>query len=238
MHIKQGPARIKAGPEGGLGEREFKVYPSTFTKTPDADGDIVARGAFADSLAEWRLSKAPIPGLFGHRMDDPDYYVASGLEYGEDEIGWWVKGTFDTHQKAERVYQLAKDGRLSQLSFAYDVLDAATVQLEDGDEAYELRRLKIYEFSFVPIGANQETFIAEIKSMASRRLIDVKEGRVLAAKHINSLRGAQEAIGLVIAAAEGTTDEEKGAKGAPDPNGSPKAQPAADAFVLFFELES
>lgn len=161
-------ALVKAGPDSGLEEGQFVVYPSTFTREPDSYGDVVKAGAFADTIAEWQESGRKMPGLYGHRMDDPDFFVATADEMGEDDHGWWVKGTFDMDSpKAERVYKLVKSGRVSQLSFAYDVLDEGSAELEDGRKANELRKLKVYEFSFVPVGANQDTSVVAVKAPGS-----------------------------------------------------------------------
>lgn len=208
MQTKTVQLRVKAGPGDGLAEGEFIVYPSTFIKRPDSYGDIVKPGAFADTIAEWKASGDTLPGLYGHRMDDPDYFVAGATDMGEDGHGWWVKGAFDMDSpKGPQVYRLVKGKRLNQLSFAYDVLEEGAVQLDDGTKANELRRLKVYEFSFVPIGANQDTSIVAVKALAEAVADGVKAGRVLAQKHIDSLRSAQDAIGAVIAAAE--ADQEK-----------------------------
>lgn len=210
MDIKTLPLHIKAGPEDGLADGEFVVYPSTFTKTPDAYGDIVAPGAFLEDIEAWKISGFTLPGLYGHRLDDPDFFVASAIEMGEDDHGWWVKGAFDMDSpRGPQVYRLVKGKRLNQLSFAYDVLDEGSVELEDGTKANELRRLKVYEFSFVPIGANQDTSVVAVKALADAVAGGVKAGRVLAQKHIDSLRSAQDAIGAVITAAEATQDQEK-----------------------------
>lgn len=211
MHVKNVPlGRVKAGPEDGLEEGQFIVYPSTFTREPDSYGDIVAKGAFLDTIAEWKDSGNTLPGLYGHRMDDPDYFVAGALDQGEDEHGWWVKGEFDMESpKGPQVYRLVKSRRLNQLSFAFDTLDWKTVTLEDGRKANELQRLKVYEFSFVPIGANQDTSVVAVKALTEAMAGEFKAGRVLAQKHIDSLRSAQDAIGAVIEAAEATNDQEK-----------------------------
>jgi HK97 family phage prohead protease len=212
MDIKTVPLRVKAGPDDGLAEGEFIVYPSTFTKTPDSYGDVVAPGAFTDTIEDWKASGNTLPGLYGHRLDDPDYFVAGATDMGEDDHGWWVKGAFDLESpKGNQVYRLVKGRRLNQLSFAYDVLDEGAVELEDGMKANELRKLKVYEFSFVPIGANQDTSVVAIKALADAVADRGKAGRVLAQKHIDSLRAAQEAIGAVIAAAE--ADQEPKASG-------------------------
>lgn len=210
MHVKNVPiGQVKAGPEDGLQEGQFIVYPSTFTKTPDSYGDIVAKGAFVDTIQEWKDSGNTLPGLYGHRLDDPDYFVAGAIDQGEDEHGWWVKGEFDLDSpKGPQVYRLVKGRRLNQLSFAFDVLDQAPVELEGGTKANELRKLKVYEFSFVPVGANQDTSVVAVKALADAAAAEFKAGRVLAEKHIDSLRSAQEAIGAVIKAAEATNDQE------------------------------
>lgn len=228
---------VKAGPDDGLKEGEFIVYPSTFTKTPDSYGDIIAPGAFLEDLAEWKDSGLTMPGLFGHRFDDPDYYVASAIEMGEDEHGWWVKGAFDMESpKGPHVYRLVKGRRLNQLSFAFDVLDSGPVELENGVKATELRKLKVYEFSFVPIGANQDTSVVAVKALADGLTEARKAGRVLAAKHIDSLRQAQEAIGVVITAAEANNDQEKASEKPPAKDEEPPAaakseEPPAETSV-------
>lgn len=252
MHVKNVPlGRVKAGPEDGLEEGQFLVYPSTFTREPDSYGDVVAKGAFQDTIAEWKESGDTLPGLYGHRMDDPDFFVAGALDQGEDEHGWWVKGEFDLDSpKGPQVYRLVKSRRLRQLSFAFDTLEEAAVELEDGRKANELRRLKVYEFSFVPIGANQDTSVVAVKALADAAAAEFKAGRVLAQKHIDSLRSAQEAIGAVIEAAEASNDQEKasGTRNANDeapaggkseePNGSPSARNLAEALWLDIELSA
>jgi len=237
MHVKSVPiGRVKAGPEDGLEEGQFIVYPSTFIKEPDSYGDVVAKGAFLEDIKAWKESGNVLPGLYGHRMDDPDYFVAGALDMGEDEHGWWVKGEFDLDSpKGPQVYRLVKGRRLNQLSFAYDTLDEKSVTLEDGRKANELQRLKVYEFSFVPIGANQDTSVVAVKALADAVAGEFKAGRVLAQKHIDSLRSAQEAIGVVIDAAEAINDQEK-ASGAPQGNdeepGRAKSEPADEPSVL------
>ncbi|WP_343317770.1 HK97 family phage prohead protease [Arthrobacter sp. TMP15] len=226
MRIKSTTARVKAGPEDDLEEGEFIVYPSTFTREPDSYGDVIAQGAFLDDIKAWADSGNTMPGLFGHRFDDPDYYVAGASDMGEDDHGWWVKGKFDMDSpKGPHTYRLVRDKKLTQLSFAFDVLDEGAVELEDGTKANELRKLKVYEFSFVPIGANQDTSVVAVKALAD----GIKAGRVLAAKHIDSLRSAQDAIGAVIAAAEVEDDQAKAAK--------PVTSLAEMADVMGLELE-
>lgn len=203
MKIKSVPVTFKAGPEDGLKDGEFLVYPSTFIREPDSWGDIVAKGAFARGIAERKEKAIALPGLFGHRMDDPDFYVATALDEGEDDHGWWVKGSFDLDSpKGPQVYRLVKSGRLRELSFAYDTLDEGQVELEGGQKANELRDLDVFEFSFVPVGANRDTSVVAVKSAIDALSAGVKAGRVLSSKNEETLRSA-------IGALDGTVSDLK-----------------------------
>lgn len=191
MRVKEVAVHFKAGPEDGLKEGEFIVYPSTFTRQPDSYGDVVSKGAFLDTIKEWEESGNVLPGLYGHRMDDPDYFVAGASEMTEDDHGWRIKGEFDLESpKGPQVYRLVKGRRLNQLSFAYDVEDEAQVELEDGTKANELRKLKVYEFSFVPIGANQDTSVVAVKSAVNALEASVKRGAELSARNVETLEQA------------------------------------------------
>ncbi|WJZ27811.1 head maturation protease [Arthrobacter phage 1191A] len=199
---------VKAGPDDGLKEGEFLAYPATFTREPDSYGDVIAKGAFMASIAKWKASGDVMPGMYLH---DPNQIVAGATDMGEDDHGWWVKGSFDDDPQAQRIYKLLKGRRLSALSFAFNIEDSGEVKLEDGRKANELRKLDSLEFSFLPKGfaANSDTSVVAVKSFTDSLTHDLKAGRVLASKHIDSLRKAQEAIGAVIAAAEAENDQEK-----------------------------
>lgn len=143
---------------------EVLAYASTFDRVPDSYGDVVARGAFAKTLADWQASGNPIPLLFGHRTDDPRMNLGAVIEAEEDERGLKIRARFDEENEiAQYTRKLVKEGRLTKLSFAYDTLDAAPVVLADGTRANELRELKLYEVSLVPIPANEMTEVIEAK---------------------------------------------------------------------------
>jgi hypothetical protein len=146
-------------------------------------------------------------------MSDPDYNIGHVMTAKEDEHGLLVTAQLDLENpKALQTYRLLKGRRINQMSFAYDVLDGSDQKSEDLGDYFELRKLKAYEVSVVPIGANQETEILAVKA-AVDALASEKAGRVVASKHIDSLRSAQEAIGAVITAAVG--DQEKASEASP-----------------------
>lgn len=205
--------QVKAGPDDGLGEGVFTAYASVFGNV-DSYGDVVVKGAFDADLKRWEESGNPIPLLFGHNMGDPDYNLGHVMKADEDDHGLLVTAQLDLENpKAMQVYRMLKGRRVNQMSFAYDVLDEDEVEVA-GAKANELRELKLYEVSVVTIGANQETEVLAVKANAAALADALKAGRVLAQKHIDSLRSAQEAIGVVIAAAEGDQGKASGNAGA------------------------
>ena len=249
MQVKEVKVALKVGDGStgnGLAEGEFEAYASTFTREPDSYGDVVAKGAFGDSLKEWADSGQVLPVLFGHRFDDPDYNIGGVVEAAEDDHGLKIRGQLDLDSpKAAQVHRLMKAKRIGQMSFAFDVLDSGSVKLDDGRKANELRKLKLYEVSVVAVGANQDTEILAVKAAADALASGEKAGRVLAQKHIDSLRSAQEAIGVVIAAAEATQDQEAKASGHTETNDEEPAgakseesrvSPSARALALEIQL--
>nr|DAQ04671.1 MAG TPA: prohead serine protease [Caudoviricetes sp.] len=159
MRFKDFTAR--ATDEGGNGG--FVGYAATFDREPDSVGDVIAKGAFTETLKAWADSGRPVPVLYGHNMEDPDYNIGTA-ELVEDERGLRTTAAFDGSPKAQRVRQLLAEGRLSKMSFAYDVLDEAPVELEDGTNANELRKLDLFEVSVVLVPANGHAEIIESKA--------------------------------------------------------------------------
>lgn len=237
--IKDFAVQIKAGPADSLAEGEFTAYASVFGNK-DSYGDVVMPGAFTDTLAEWKDSGNVIPLLFGHNMSDPDYNIGAVLEAKEDDHGLLVKAQLDLESpKAAQVYRLLKGRRLSQMSFAYDVQEGGWATREkagggDPEEYFELRKLKLYEVSTVPIGANQETEILAVKAAQSALRLD---GETLTEDSKSEILKAIKALGdLLNGGQETKTSHEGPSKGEAAANGNPsKASPTARLKLLAAE---
>ncbi|MFE7899181.1 HK97 family phage prohead protease [Streptomyces sp. NPDC057424] len=229
MQTKDAPARVKAaGEEDGLGAGEFTALVSVFGNE-DSVGDVVMPGAFADDLARWKQSGNPIPVIWSHDWGDPFSHIGSVTEAKETTAGLVVTGQLDlSNPKAEQVFRLLKNGRVTQFSFAYDILDGGWGE-RDGGEVYELRKLKIHEVGPCLVGANQETELLAVK--AARVASGAKAGRVLSQKNFESLLAAHTAIGEVLDAAtpeKATAAPSKnGAPGQPGPEKADGEQPSA-----------
>lgn len=223
MH-KTYPARIKAtGPDDGLAEGQFRALVSVFGNK-DAYGDVVVPGAFTETLQEWGDSGDSIPVYWSHQMNDPDLNIGYVVEAEETDQGLEVLAQLDldaeASPKARQAYRLLKGRRVTQFSFAYDVVDGGPVE-KDGDSYNELRKLRLYEVGPTPIGANPATELLAVKAQIDALTADVKAGRVLSAKNESTLREALAAlqdsarqIKDVLAAVSSETD---GKAGAPAP---------------------
>lgn len=223
MKIKECPAQVKAAQSGDQGQ--FVALVSVFGNK-DSVGDVVMPGAFTDTLAQWKASGNPIPVIWSHDWADPFSHIGYALDAQETDAGLQITGQLDMdNAKAEQVFRLLKSGRVTQFSFAYDVEEGAWVESTSDGQAeshYELRKLKLHEVGPTLVGANQETELLAVKAAAIAT--GLKEGRVLASKHVTKLKDAHAALGEVIAAAEQTSssEDEKGA-----PSGASAKQDAS-----------
>lgn len=236
MDTRRAPLQVKAtGPDDGLEEGQFIGYASVFGNK-DSYGDIVQPGAFKDTIADWDAAKENLPVLWGHDMQDPFSNIGIVSKAEEDEKGLKVTAQLDLENpKAKQVYRLLKSGAVGQMSFAYDVIEGH--QEKSGDDAYySLDKLKLYEVSIVPIGANQET---EILAVKIAREVAGKAGRVISAKNETTLRealtqleGSAAQIKDVLTALSPSDDDQKQAA-APVPA---KSTTAPDGAVVGEEL--
>ncbi len=212
---------VKATDEGNGG---FTGYAATFDREPDSYGDVIAKGAFADTLKAWAESGRPVPVLYGHNMDDPDYNIGTA-ELEEDERGLRATASLDGSPKAQRVRELLREGRLSKMSFAYDVRDWAPVELEDGTKANELRALDLFEVSVVLVPANSHAEIVEAKSRKGAAAEEDPAEKLSGV--LDALRALRDELDGIIAAGEedqGDDADEGGPEGPGTANGEAKSR--------------
>lgn len=165
------------------GNGSIEGYASTWIREPDSYGDVVKEGAFTKTLAErWNGGKG-IPLLWAHQMDQLKSFIGKA-DADEDEKGLHFVAKFDDTEEAQRVRELYKDGRLKSFSFAYDTLDWAPIELEDGRKANELRELDLFEISCVTVPANADATMTEVKAAEDT---EVKSGRRNSAKDLDTM---------------------------------------------------
>lgn len=186
--------RVKYSDEGN---GSIEGYASTWIRRPDAYGDVVKEGAFTRTLKErWNGGKG-IPLLWAHQMDNLKAFIGTANAV-EDDKGLFFHADFDGTEEAQRVRDLYKDGRLKKFSFAYDVMDAGQITLEDSTKANELRELDLFEISCVCVPANDDAGV-----------VDVKAGRRNSKKDADAIREAITLLQGVLGELEDIEEDPK-----------------------------
>ena len=202
-----------AGPDDGLAEGEFEGYASVFGNI-DSYGDVVRKGAFVNTLQDWKDRGDSIPVLWGHDMMEPESFIGVVTDAAEDDHGLRVKCQLDVGQgeaRTDKVYRLLKGRRVSRMSFAYDVI-ASSPGEQDGVKVLYLDELRLYEVSVVPVPANPA---AEVLTVKASTTSGVKEGRTISAATeakiktaIDALTAAKSALSELVKSGD-TSDHEK-----------------------------
>lgn len=162
------------------GTGEISGYFSTYDRIPDSYGDVIAKGAFTETIQKRKESGHPFPLCWNHDLDQIIGAVDPEDIKDTDKGPHMEKATFFGTPLAQEKREIVKSGVVYQFSFAYDVLEAGPVVLEDGTKANELRKLDLFEVSIVPIPANQNAVMTGVKGEepeAKSEEPEVKAGR-------------------------------------------------------------
>ncbi|MFN0114566.1 MAG: HK97 family phage prohead protease [Paracoccaceae bacterium] len=124
------------------GGTEIEGYASVFNAV-DQGGDIVAKGAYARSLAELGTGGRRVKMLWQH---DPAEPIGVWDEVREDERGLYVKGRILTDvARGREAAALIANGAIDGLSIGYRTITAE----RDGKGRRVLRDLDLWEVSLV-----------------------------------------------------------------------------------------
>lgn len=212
-HITVG---IKTDAEASV-EGRFTGYASVFGNK-DSYGDVVVKGAFAESLKSYGENGAGIPCYWSHQMSDPMMNIGQTVKAMEDDHGLFVEVQLDLdNPNAAYTYKLIKEGRVNQMSFAFDIEDYAFAESEELGDYLELRKMRLHEVSVVQVGANQATELLDVKDRLSR----LKAGRALSTKNEDQLRQAQSLIEDVLSSIDQSDEKADDTQDSGDEPGSP-----------------
>lgn len=212
----------------------------------DSDGEVVVAGAFKDSLAA--RGDAPWPSLWSHQFYDDTAFIAS-FTAEETEEGLLIEATFLDTPRAQNIRALMAAGLVTEFSWSGAVTAGAWIEEQDGDNwsgHYEIRAVDLWEAGPCFKGANADTELLGVKSRAE---VALKEGRVLAQKHVDALKTAITSLTELLAAVEKVDGDEAKTRtkdvgdppdpGDPvatdppdDPSGTPKPSAPAEGFVI------
>ena len=196
-------ATITSVKDEGLGG--FEALVAVFGNI-DSQGDMVTKGAFADALA----AKAVWPSVWAHQMHDETAIIGIGT-FKETDAGLVFAVDFLDTPRAQNIRKLMESGVITEFSWSGRVTEGSWVDKEGvgpwGDGYYEIRKVDLWEAGPCFKGANPDTELLGVKSAVSH--LATKEGRVLAQKHVTTLKSIHEELAEVIAAVEKIDDEEK-----------------------------
>ena len=148
---------IKSADDAGT----ISGYFSTYDRIPDSYGDVVAPGAFTDTIKAREESGHKFPLCWNHDLNQ----IIGQVDSIEDtEKGPLMTASFFNTPLAQEKREIVKSGVVYQFSFAYDVREASQVTLEDGTKANELQKLDLFEVSIVPVPANPRAEVTDIKA--------------------------------------------------------------------------
>lgn len=146
---------IKALKETG----EFEGYGSTFGGEPDSYGDVIADGAYAESLTAHK-AKGTMPKLFWQH--DPGEPIGKWVDAREDNHGLLMVGKLNMDvQRGREAHALLKAGDIDGLSIGYRI-NEYSVDTESG--VWTLEKLDLIEVSIVSVGANENAVVQSVKA--------------------------------------------------------------------------
>lgn len=135
-------------------------WASVFGGKPDSYGDIVVKGAFADSIK----SRTP-KFLWQHDMSTP---IGKTLSLEETEYGLYGKWQLAKTKAATDAYELIREQLTDGLSIGYFTKESDF----DKDGNRLLQKLDLLEVSAVTIGANDRALITAFKSIPTHKLLE------------------------------------------------------------------
>ena len=154
--------RIKSVEEQG----RFEGYGSVFNNV-DSYREVVAPGAFTESLAAIKADERRVPVLWQHYYDEPiGLYEGSfggGIGLEEDDHGLKCQGRLlvDEDPLARRAYAHLKAKSVSGLSIGYYVL---ADEWDNERRIRTLTKLDLREISIVTFPANDDARIEEVRA--------------------------------------------------------------------------
>lgn len=144
----------------------LEAYAAIFNNE-DRDGDVIVKGAFASSIAQFKES--------GFLCDQHDWHAELGTvqDAWEDDIGLFVKCLFfdtpDAQLVRQKIAAKVARGRAQQMSIGF-----RTLEFERTKKGRRITDTELFEVSPVSVAANPQTHVTAIKSIASDPDIEVR----------------------------------------------------------------
>lgn len=192
-------------------KRLIKGYASVFGVV-DSDGDLIERGAFADTIRE-KFTELPEGKSRIKMMDSHERFIGLPTVMREDERGLYVEGRVSKTAAGDEVLTLVADGVTDEMSIGFITRRAEDVRQDDqhgGKLKRILKALDLFEFSTLAWGANSHTSAEVVKGdWLLQALAELKEGRVLSSANESKLLQAAKLIDEVLETSARDEDDDE-----------------------------
>lgn len=140
---------------------EFTGYAAVFDNV-DYYRDVIRRGAFTATLADWKSRGKLPPLLWQHNQQCP---IGPHLDMYEDEKGLYVRGKLLVNeiQLAKEAHALLTNGVISGMSIGFDVAEEG-MTYDGKTNVWNLTKIDLWENSLVTFPANDQAQVEEVKS--------------------------------------------------------------------------
>lgn len=149
---------------------EFSGYASVYDVI-DAYREVVAPGAFANSLRKWNSKGRFPPALWQHRAGEP---IGPFTLMREDNQGLYVEGKLlvDEVQRAREARALMKAKAIGGMSIGFNVV---VEEYNSQEKLLTLKEIDLWEVSIVTFPANEAAQVEMIKSHFAGGMPNVRE---------------------------------------------------------------
>lgn len=175
--------------DGGAGE--FTALVSAFGVV-DRHGEIIDKGAFTDTLAEWASSGRNIPTIWSHQWTDPESFIGEYIGAEETEAGLELRGRLDVEDnpRAARVYDLMRKGRVVEFSIGGGIRDWELIERSDEDPEFHITSIELWEAGPCFKGVNPGTELQSVKAVQTAQAEEF--GKTLADQFLAAIKQAGE----------------------------------------------
>jgi hypothetical protein len=174
------PFELKALASADETTHTFEGYGSVFN-TVDSYNDTVVKGAYRQTLKEWKARKK-LPkmllqhgggGLFASNADDL-VPIGKWEEMYEDDYGLFMKGRlFDIDtDRAKATYAALKEGELDGLSIGFRTKKS---KMDEDTGVRSLTEIALFEVSLVTFPANEPARVSGVKADDGEQLPTERE---------------------------------------------------------------
>lgn len=148
----------------------FTGYGSTFGGKPDSYGDIIAPGAFSESISKNGRGGMGIAMLYQHDHTQP---IGVWNHIAQDKKGLYMEGQLALKtQRGSETHELMKMGALKGLSIGFDMprdpetgkIAGDAIEIDKKKKTQLLKRINLWEVSPVTFAANTRARVTGVKN--------------------------------------------------------------------------